>query len=78
MKTVLLFLIMIGLNLCGCRRDSIIYSNKSLEDIILLAKKQSKPFCLVLIDANQNLSNDYISYLSDNYEYLTEKLFITL
>lgn len=60
--------------LFGCGRiDTTIYQNCNFEDIRNIGRKNNIPFCIVLTDSSQNLSNEYCLQLQDNYKFLTHK-----
>lgn len=73
MKHAFLFLLIAGLCLLGCSRNSVILFNLPLHQIQDLAQAQNKPFCVVLVDSTQNLSKEYFSSLSGKYGYLTNQ-----
>lgn len=70
----LLILSFICLHLTGCLDVNIeVYTNKSLEELSSLAKKDKKPYCIVLVDSCQDLSKEYSWYLCNDYKYLLKK-----
>lgn len=65
--------------LFGCNNtDTVIYENRSFNDIYSLAEINKSPFCIVLTDSMSNLSKEYIFLLEKNYRHLCDKAVFNL
>ena len=57
--------------LIGCNKNNtLIYRNMSFKEMQNNALAQNSPFCVVLIDSNDYMSKEYISFLEKDYNYL--------
>lgn len=71
-KRRLLLIIVICLLGCG-DKGSIVYTNKTFEDINSIAVNENRAFCIILIDSSQELSKKYLECLQKDYKYLTKR-----
>ena len=66
-----IFVVIIVSCLCGCSdMVTTIYYNRTFEEIRDMGRSAHLPFCIVLTDSAQNLSNEYCKQLQTNYNSL--------
>ena len=58
----------------GCdKKNTSIYHNIIFKEICDIARDKYLPFCIVLIDSSQHLSQEYYSRLQNRYKFLTQQ-----
>lgn len=58
----------------GCDRSvNEVYYDKSYNEISTIANDMERPFCIILVDSTQSLSQEYITQFDQKQDYITRK-----
>lgn len=72
MRIILIIMAIVCLGGCD-KKNTSIYHNIIFKEICDIARDKYLPFCIVLIDSSQHLSQEYYSRLQNRYKFLTQQ-----